>query len=250
MTSSRIGAELGLRRDARAWRRFGAAAATSVVSAILATVRLFAALAMCCSIRPRMRASRAAAGRAAEHDGDHVAVAAPHRRHEIEAGRAGVAGLDPVDAFDAAEQLVVIAHRVAAIGEARRREIAVVARKAILDGAAERGLIARGGELVLVGQARGVVVDRARHAERARLARHHAGEGLFIAADRFRDHHGGVVGGLGDERADRILDREGLARQQAELRGRLLRGVIGDLAAANRAGVFRLRSARTADRAS
>ena len=53
----------------------------------------------------------AAAGAAAEHHRDDVAVAALHRGHEIEAGGAGVAGLDAVDAFDLAEQPVVVAHR-------------------------------------------------------------------------------------------------------------------------------------------
>ena len=41
-----------------------------------------------------------AARRAAEHHGHHMAVAATHRGHEVEARGAGVAGLDAIDAFD------------------------------------------------------------------------------------------------------------------------------------------------------
>ena len=103
------------------------------------------------SIRLRMRASRPGAA-AAEHDGDDVAVVAVHRGHEIEAGGAGVAGLDAVDAVDAAEQVIVIADRLAAEDEGPRREIAVVFRKALLDGAAEDGLVARGGDLSSLGR--------------------------------------------------------------------------------------------------
>jgi len=40
-----------------------------------------------------------------------------HRSDEIEAGRADVTGLDSVDAFDASQQMVVVADRLAAKGE-------------------------------------------------------------------------------------------------------------------------------------
>ena len=61
------------------------------------------------SISCRMRASRLPARAAAEHHGDDVAVAAVHRGDQIEARGADVAGLDAVDAFDAAEQMIVVA---------------------------------------------------------------------------------------------------------------------------------------------
>ena len=93
-----------------------------------------------------------AARRTAEHDRDDMAIAAAQRRDEVEAGHAGIAGLDAVDALDAAEQLVVVAHRMAAVDEARGREIAVISREAVLDGAAERHLVARGGDLLLSGR--------------------------------------------------------------------------------------------------
>ena len=79
-----------------------------------------------------------------------------HRGDEVEAGRAGVAGLDAVDAFDLAEQVIVVADRLAVIDEGRRREIVVVAREALLDGAAEQRLVARRGDLLVVGQAGGI----------------------------------------------------------------------------------------------
>ena len=100
------------------------------------------------------------AAAAAQHHADQMAVAAAHRGHEIEAGSAGVTGLDAVDAFDIAEQAVVVADRLAAIIEHAGREVTVVAREAILDRAAERRLIARGGDLFIVGQAVGVAIDR------------------------------------------------------------------------------------------
>src|ERR1051326_6199980 len=96
-------------------------------------------------------------------------VAAAHRGYEIEAGRARVAGLDAVDALDVAEQLVVIADGMTAINKNVGREVPVVAREAILYGAAKRRLIARSGDLGTIGTPRRVPVHRTRHAKRARL---------------------------------------------------------------------------------
>ena len=88
---------------------------------------------------------------AAEHDGDDALSGTRSRCHDVEAGGVDVAGLDAVDAFDLAEQMIVIAHRLAAEIERARREVAVVGREALEDGAAEQRLIARGGELLVVG---------------------------------------------------------------------------------------------------
>ena len=93
----------------------------------------------------------------------------------------------------------------------------------MLDGAAEQRLVARGGDLQVGRQARGVDVDRVRHAERDRLAGHQPPEVLLGAAERLGDHRGGVVGRPGDERLERVLDRERLAGLEAEL-GRRPRG--------------------------
>jgi len=150
-----------------------------------------------------------------------MAVTPAHRCHEIETGGAGIAGLDAVDALDAAEQMIVVADRLAVIVERLGREVTVVARETVLDGAAERRLIARGGYLVVVGQAGCIAVNRLGHAERARLARHHLGEIVLTAANRFRDHDGGVVGGTRHQALDGVFDFDGLTRAQPELGGRL-----------------------------
>ena len=69
-------------------------------------------------------------------------------------------------------------------------------------------LIARRRDLVVVGQAGGVLVDGAAHAERLRLARHQLGELVLVAGDGFRHHDGGIVGRARDDALDRVLDRD------------------------------------------
>ena len=86
----------------------------------------------------------------------------------------------------------------------------------------------RRGDLLVVGKSRSVAVDRARHAERARLARHHVGEIVFRLADRLADRDRNVVRRTGHDRLDRVLDADRLARVEAELRGLLRGGVFGD----------------------
>jgi hypothetical protein len=56
----------------------------------------------------------AAGAAAAHHHGDEVAIAAMNRRHQVEPRCVDVTGLDAVDAFDAAQQMVVVADRLAA----------------------------------------------------------------------------------------------------------------------------------------
>ena len=127
----------------------GAASATSIGasaplrSVIAAAVRVVAALDKVFGEQAAHDGIARAAAAAAHDDADQEAVAAMHRGHEIEAGSAGVAGLDAVDAVDAAEQVIVIGDGLAAEAEGRGREIAIVAREAVLDRAAERGLVAR-----------------------------------------------------------------------------------------------------------
>ena len=57
---------------------------------------------------------------AADDYRDDVAAVAMHRGEEVEAGRLRKSGLDAVDAVDGAEEVVVIAHRLAVIDEGRR----------------------------------------------------------------------------------------------------------------------------------
>ena len=64
------------------------------------------------------------------------------------------------------------------------------------------------------------------HAEEMRLLRHALGEGGLTAGDVLGDHHGGVIGRMGDDGENQILERHRLALVEAELRGRL-RGRVG-----------------------
>ena len=134
-----------------------------------------------------------------------------------------------------AEQMVVIAHRFAVIDEGCGREIFVIVRKPILDGAAEQRLVARGGDLVVVRQAGCIDIGRAAHAQGTGFLRHQLGEVCLVAAEIFGDDDGGVVGRLRDDAFDRVFDRDGLAGLEVELGRILLGGVFGDLELACRA---------------
>ena len=146
-----------------------------------------------------------------------MAVVAAHIDDDVEAGVVDIAGLHAVDAGDAAEQVIVIAQRLAAVLERPRGEIGEVVRKAVLDGAGEDRLVARGGDLQIVGQAGGVVIIRMRHAERTRLGGHQFGEFLFAAAERLGNDHSYVIGRLGDDGADRGFHRDRFAGLEAKL---------------------------------
>ncbi len=169
-----------------------------------------------------------AAGAAAHHHGDDLALAAAGRGQEIEARRANIARLDAVDAFDAAEKPVVVAEVHPAIGEGIGLEVAEIGRIVVLDGAAEGGEVACRGDLLVVRQAGGVAEGGAAHADGAGLAGHQLAEGLLRPGDVLGDHHGDVVGGFGDEGADRLLDGNRGARADADLGGRLAGGFRRD----------------------
>ena len=121
--------------------------------------------------------------------------------------------------------MIVVAHRLAAEIERARGEVAIVAREAVEDGAAEQSLIARGGDLLIVRQARRVVIGRALHAERAGLRGHQFREARLVTAERFGDDHRDVVGRLGDDGADRGFDLDRFARLETQLGRRLHGGV-------------------------
>ena len=135
-----------------------------------------------------------------------------HREDDVEAGIVDVAGLHAVDAGNAAEQVIVVAHLSAVVGERARAEVVVVIRKAILDGAGENSHVARRGDLVIVGQTGRVAIDRVRHAERPSLGGHQLGKVILGTAERFGDDDRYVVGRLGDDGADRGFHGDGLAR--------------------------------------
>ena len=153
----------------------------------------------------------------AHHHANDVAIAALHRRHKVESGGTGITGLDAVHALDTAEQLVVVADRAAFVVERLGGEVAIVPREAVLNGAAERGLIAGGGDLGVVRKARCVLVDSLAHAKRAGLARHRLGEIVFVARQRFCDDDCCVLRGARDETFDSVFDTDRLTGPQAEL---------------------------------
>lgn len=94
-----------------------------------------------------------AAGVAAEDDGDEFAAAAVGRADQVETRSPGVAGLDAVDAFDPAEQLVVVGVGLAVVAEGLGVEILEAAREVVLQGLAEDGHVARRRHLGGIGQA-------------------------------------------------------------------------------------------------
>ena len=116
----------------------------------------------------------------------------------------------------------------AIVDEALGGEELVVARVAILEGAAERRHVARRRPLAVIRQARGVAEGGAAHADRPGGLGHALGEGGFGAGEVLGDHHGGVVGGAGDQAEHGVADRDGRARLEAELGRALARCEFGD----------------------
>ena len=130
-----------------------------------------------------------------------------------------VASLHAVDAGDDAEQVIVVANFLAAKLERAGRKIVIIFREAILHGARKQGLVARGGDLLIVGQAGRVVVSGVYHAERVRLGGHQFGEFRLAAGKRLGHHHRHVVSRFGDDGADRVFHGDGLAGFKPSLDG-------------------------------
>ncbi len=115
-----------------------------------------------------------------------------------------------------------------AYSNSRRREILEIAREALFERAPENGKVARGRHLLVVGQARRVAIDRARHPELMRLARHHLGERTLVSADRLGDRDSHVIGRTGHHGLDRVVDADRLSGSDAELGGLLCGRVLRD----------------------
>ena len=111
----------------------------------------------------------------------------------------------------------MVADDPATEGEGAGLEIFVVARKPVLDRAGEDGQVARRGDLVRIGQARGIGVVGPGHAQGLRLAGHHLGEFRLGASDVLADGASHVVGGFRDDGLDRVLDLDRRARPEPEL---------------------------------
>ncbi|MBB3771127.1 hypothetical protein FHS55_001726 [Angulomicrobium tetraedrale] len=169
--------------------------------------------------------ARAGAG-AAHHDRYDVVAFMLDAGQQVEARGCGIAGLDAIHALDPTEHAVVAGNGDAAIDEAAGGEIRVIAREALLDGAAESGEVARRRHLLRIGQAIRILEGGARHAERAGAQRHLPREAGGIAGNVLGDDHGDVIGRARDQCLDGVFDGDGRARLDAEL-GRLLRCGIG-----------------------
>ena len=163
---------------------------------------------------------------------------ATHRGNQIIARSLRIAGLDAVDALHLPQQGIVIADRHAAILEAGKGEIAVILGEALLDGAAEQRLLARGGDLGIGRQTRSVDVDRVGHAERLRPVRHQRGELSLAAGDRLGDDDRRVVGRAGHDALDGVLDADHVVGLEAELGRRLRRRMSGNRKARIEAELF------------
>ena len=158
---------------------------------------------------------------------DDALAVARHGGREIEAGGADIAGLDAVDAA-LAQQPVMVAVGLLAEGEAPGLEEFVVLGEVLVDRGGEDALVADGGDLLAVRQPRGVAVGRSVHAERLRGSGHALGEFAFGAGDVLGDHPRHVVGRLGDQREDRILDADLGSGPETELGRDGVGGVLGD----------------------
>ena len=106
-------------------------------------------------------------------------------------------------------------------------KIRIILREVLAQRDAERGHVARRGELRGVGQPVRVAKHGALHAERPGLGRHEAGKGGFRTAEQFRQSMRGIIRRAGDQGVDRGLHRHRPAGAHAKLRrglGRRLRG--------------------------
>ena len=164
--------------------------------------------------------------------------------------RSRVAGLDSVDAVDAAEQMIVVADDLAVEIELGGREIMEVAREALLERAPEDRQIVRRGDLPVVGKSGGVDVDRVRHAERMRLARHHVGEIAFRPPDGLGDRDRDVVGRPGYDGLDRVLDADRVAGREGRVSRAPARRRARRWGLASEASLRRGRAVRTGGKAS
>src|SRR5580693_1162903 len=92
-----------------------------------------------------------------------MAAVPVNRRYEIEPRGASIACLNAVDPLHRPEQMIVIAHRFAAIDESLDRKVLIVSREAFLDCSAEQCLIFGGCDLNIIRQAGGIHIRRTRH---------------------------------------------------------------------------------------
>jgi hypothetical protein len=121
---------------------------------------------------------------------------------------------------------IVVRHVIsAAIGKGWRGEIRKILGKVVSEVVRQNREIVRRRDLLLVGQARRIVIECVLHSECARFRGHHLGEMSFAAADRFGDGHGDVVGREHDDRLDGDVGGDGVAGADMKF-GRVLAGRV------------------------
>ncbi len=169
-----------------------------------------------------------AAVRRAHHHPDQPDIA-PHRRgDQIAAGRIDVAGLQPIGARIGLQHAVVVRDDPAVEDEGRDGEVPILARIILDQVPRQQRQVTRGGDLVGVRPARGVAERGVRHAERAGAHRHQLRETVLVTRHQLAQRGGRIVGGLGHQTQQRLLHRDGGARQQPELGRQHARRVGGN----------------------
>ena len=163
-----------------------------------------------------LRIARTACG-ATHDDSDDLTAITFHGGDQIEAGGVDVAGLDAAHARNCAQKAVVVAVGAALVGEGTGLEQLEMLRETVLNGAPKGCHVARGGALTGIRQAMRVLEGGLAHADLAGRTGHAVGKAGFGAADILGDDGGHVVGRLGHQRQDRILDLNRGARPQAKL---------------------------------
>ena len=153
-----------------------------------------------------------------------------HRRgREIEARRIDETSLDAVEPGIPVEQVIVVAHLVAAEREGARAEIPAFARELAVERQSELRDVARRRALVRIGEPGGVDINRRVHPELTRFRSHLRREPRFAAAQRFGQHDGRVIRRFRHDAEDQILHRYRFAGLETELRWRAACRVIRHL---------------------
>ena len=163
-----------------------------------------------------------------EHDADQADIAAHGGAGEVVAGGFDIAGLQPIRAGIAFQQMVVIEDGAAVEAEARHREIPVFLREVLDQMAGEQRQVPGSGDLCRVWQAGGIAEGGAAHAQSAGAEGHGLSEARFLATEQFAQRAGGIVGGFGHQAKDGFLDGDFGAGDESKFGRRLGGGVGGD----------------------
>lgn len=112
-----------------------------------------------------------------------------------------------------------------AIAETAGTEIMVTMRKVAQECSPQGGHVPGSCSVRGVGETRSIAKGRVPHPERACLSRHTSGKTGLVAGQRFCDHCSDIVGRLGDQCANRIVNSNSLARSKPQGSRRLACGM-------------------------